>query len=89
MLSPTATTCWSEPNSLHQTQSDSNLGSARVAERLGMTREAHLRRDWWNKGEWTDTFVYSLLDSDPLPARAARRPLTYRWRDILSPPTVG
>ena len=54
-----------------------------------MTREAHLRRDWWNKGEWTDTFVYSLLDSDPLPARAARRPLTYRWRDILSPPTVG
>ncbi len=44
-----------------------NLGSARVAERLGMTREAHLRRDWWNKGEWTDTIVYSLLDSDPLP----------------------
>lgn len=38
-----------------------NSASARLAERLGMTREAHLRRDWWSKGEWTDTFIYGLL----------------------------
>ncbi|MET3511068.1 RimJ/RimL family protein N-acetyltransferase [Plantibacter flavus] len=29
-----------------------------------MRREAHLRQDWWNKGEWTDTVVFGLLASD-------------------------
>lgn len=38
-----------------------NTGSARVCERLGMTKEAHLRQDWWSKGEWTDTLVYAVL----------------------------
>lgn len=42
-----------------------NTASARLAERIGMTREAHLRQDWWSKGEWTDTVVYGMLDSDP------------------------
>ncbi|CAN5451692.1 GNAT family protein [soil metagenome] len=38
-----------------------NLASARLCERLGMTREAHLRRDWFGKGEWSDTSIYGLL----------------------------
>jgi RimJ/RimL family protein N-acetyltransferase len=38
-----------------------NVASARLCERLGMTREAHLRQDWWSKGEWSDTAVYGLL----------------------------
>lgn len=38
-----------------------NTASARVCERLGMSREAHLRRDWWSKGEWSDTLVYGML----------------------------
>ncbi len=38
-----------------------NTSSARLCERLGMTREAHLRQDWWSKGEWTDTYVYAML----------------------------
>jgi aminoglycoside 6'-N-acetyltransferase len=38
-----------------------NTRSARLCERLGMTREAHLRRDWWGKGEWSDSLVYGLL----------------------------
>ena len=38
-----------------------NTASARLCERLGMTLEAHLRQDWWSKGEWTDTLVYGLL----------------------------
>ncbi len=43
-----------------QAQMDArNTGSARLCERLGMTKEAHLRQDWWSKGEWTDTFVYA------------------------------
>lgn len=41
-----------------------NTASAALAERLGMTREAHLRQDWWSKGEWTDTVIFGLLDSD-------------------------
>lgn len=39
-----------------------NTASARLAERLGMQREAHLRQDWWVKGEWTDTVIYALLE---------------------------
>jgi RimJ/RimL family protein N-acetyltransferase len=26
-----------------------------------MRQEAHLHRDWWGKGEWSDTLVYGLL----------------------------
>ncbi|MGH3662460.1 MAG: GNAT family N-acetyltransferase [Micromonosporaceae bacterium] len=38
-----------------------NVTSARLCERLGMTREAYLRRDWFSKGEWTDTLIYGVL----------------------------
>lgn len=41
-----------------------NTGSARLCERLGLTKEAHLREDWWSKGEWTDTFVYAMLAAE-------------------------
>lgn len=41
-----------------------NEASARLAERVGMVREAHLRQDWWSKGEWTDTVTYGMLASD-------------------------
>jgi RimJ/RimL family protein N-acetyltransferase/organic hydroperoxide reductase OsmC/OhrA len=35
-----------------------NTASARLCERLGMTREALLRESWWSKGEWTDNAIY-------------------------------
>ncbi|MGH3317914.1 MAG: GNAT family N-acetyltransferase [Nocardioidaceae bacterium] len=38
-----------------------NAPSARLCERVGMRREAHLREDYWSKGEWADTFIYGLL----------------------------
>lgn len=41
-----------------------NLASAKVAEAIGMCREAHLRRDFHLKGEWTDTVVYAVLNDD-------------------------
>lgn len=41
-----------------------NTASARVAERLGMRLEATPRQDYWSKGEWTDSLVYSALASD-------------------------
>ncbi len=33
------------------------LRTPRLAERLGMHREAHLCHDMWVKGEWTDTLL--------------------------------
>ena len=44
-----------------------NVASARLCERLGMRLEAHLRQCWWDDGEWTDSLVYGLLESDPRP----------------------
>lgn len=38
-----------------------NGASARLCERLGMTHEAHLRRDYFADGEWSDTTIYGLL----------------------------
>lgn len=41
-----------------------NAASAKLAAAVGMCQEAHLRQDWWNKGEWTDTLVFAMLRSD-------------------------
>lgn len=41
-----------------------NGASAKLAERLGMVKEAHHRQDWFSKGEWTDTLIYAMLASD-------------------------
>ena len=38
-----------------------NVGSARVLEKLGMRREAHLVENEWVKGEWQSELVYALL----------------------------
>lgn len=49
-----------------------NLPSARVMERLGMRREAHLLENEFVKGEWTDELAYAMLEREwqALPARA-------------------
>jgi RimJ/RimL family protein N-acetyltransferase len=47
-----------------------NGPSARVLERLGMRREAHLVENEWVKGEWQSEVVYAILDRE---WRAARR----------------
>jgi RimJ/RimL family protein N-acetyltransferase len=41
-----------------------NLGSARVLEKLGMRREAHLVENEWVKGGWQSELVYALLDRE-------------------------
>jgi RimJ/RimL family protein N-acetyltransferase len=38
-----------------------NGGSARVLEKLGMRREAHLVENEWIKGEWQSELVYAVL----------------------------
>ncbi|MGI6877352.1 GNAT family N-acetyltransferase [Microbacterium sp. gxy059] len=41
-----------------------NTASAKLAAAVGMRQEAHLRQDWWSKGEWTDTLVFAMLAGD-------------------------
>jgi len=38
-----------------------NTASARLASRLGMRQEAHLRENEWFKGEWTDEIDFGTL----------------------------
>lgn len=41
-----------------------NPASARVMERIGMRREAHLVQNMFIKGEWCDSVVFAMLASD-------------------------
>lgn len=41
-----------------------NTASAALLERVGMRREAHHVRSAWWKGEWTDEYVYAVLDEE-------------------------
>lgn len=41
-----------------------NVPSYRVMERLGMRREAHLVENELFKGEWSDEYVYAMLDRE-------------------------
>jgi RimJ/RimL family protein N-acetyltransferase len=41
-----------------------NTASARLMERLGMRREAHLIENEYVKGEWADELVYAMLDRE-------------------------
>jgi RimJ/RimL family protein N-acetyltransferase len=41
-----------------------NDASARVCERLGMRREAHLIRNEWFKGEWSSELDFALLEEE-------------------------
>jgi RimJ/RimL family protein N-acetyltransferase len=41
-----------------------NTASARVLEKLGMRREAHLVENEWVKEEWQSEVVYAILDRE-------------------------
>lgn len=41
-----------------------NMRSAALMARVGMRREAHHLRNSWEKGEWTDEYVYAMLASE-------------------------
>ncbi len=41
-----------------------NAASARVAVRLGMRREAHLRENEFVKGEWADELIFAMLRAE-------------------------
>lgn len=44
-----------------------NLASAKVLERVGFSREGLRRRNYFSKGEVTDTGLYGMLSGDPRP----------------------
>jgi RimJ/RimL family protein N-acetyltransferase len=46
-----------------------NAASARVMEKLGMRREAHLIENEWVKEEWQSELVYAILDREWLAAQ--------------------
>ncbi len=41
-----------------------NTASARVMEKLGMRREAHLVENEWVKDEWQSELIYAILDRE-------------------------
>jgi RimJ/RimL family protein N-acetyltransferase len=41
-----------------------NVASARVLDRLAMRREGHMIESTWWKCEWTDEFLYAMLDRE-------------------------
>ena len=41
-----------------------NTASIRVAEKLGMRREAHFVENTWVKGVWVDSLIFALLDRE-------------------------
>jgi [ribosomal protein S5]-alanine N-acetyltransferase len=52
---------------LHRLTADCDPGnhaSARVAEKLGMRREAHFVENAWLKGVWVDSVIYAILDRE-------------------------
>ena len=49
-----------------------NSPSARLLERLGLRREAHLVQNEWVKGEWTDGVIYGVLAEEWAAARLGR-----------------
>ena len=41
-----------------------NIASKKLCQNLGLRQEAHFIKDYWNKGEWTDSFVFGMLITD-------------------------
>jgi RimJ/RimL family protein N-acetyltransferase len=50
-----------------------NVASARVLEKIGMRREAHLVENEWVKGEWQSELVYALLAREWLTSAPVER----------------
>jgi RimJ/RimL family protein N-acetyltransferase len=41
-----------------------NTPSVALLERLGMRCEAHFHKSYWDAGEWTDEFLYAILEKE-------------------------
>jgi RimJ/RimL family protein N-acetyltransferase len=61
-----------------------NSASARLAGRLGMRQEAHLRENEWFKGEWTDEIDFAMLAPEWASRKLAGCPACDRGRQRAS-----
>lgn len=61
-----------------------NSASVGLCERLGMRKEAHLVEDILLKGEWADTGIYGILESEWRARRAAQPRPTGQSTDIAT-----
>lgn len=52
-----------------------NRASYRVMEKLGMRREAHFRKNAFEKNEWRDSYLYAILADEWLANGAGQKPL--------------
>ncbi|WP_414051399.1 GNAT family N-acetyltransferase [Macrococcus animalis] len=43
---------------------DRNIASKKLCLRVGMRKEAHFIKDYWNKGEWTSSYVFGILKEE-------------------------
>jgi RimJ/RimL family protein N-acetyltransferase len=41
-----------------------NIGSERVMQKNGLRQEAHFIQELWQKGEWRDSLLYAILESE-------------------------
>ena len=62
-----------------------NAASARVLEKLGLRREAHLVENEWVKGEWQSELGYAILADE----WRAQRPMARVDRACVAQPSSG
>ncbi|TJY43322.1 GNAT family N-acetyltransferase [Cohnella pontilimi] len=46
---------------MYATCRPANIGSEKVMQKAGMKYEGHLREHMWHKGQWHDSYLYSIL----------------------------
>ena len=49
---------------IYATLAPENVTSVRVLEKAGMRREGHLREHKYIKGEWRDSLLYAIFESE-------------------------
>lgn len=41
-----------------------NISSSKLCQRLKMRKEGYFIKDYWNKNEWTDSYIYGILKTE-------------------------
>jgi [ribosomal protein S5]-alanine N-acetyltransferase len=49
---------------IYATCDPGNIGSSKVLEKIGMSKEGHLREHKLQRGKWRDSFLYSILEHE-------------------------
>ena len=55
-----------------------NIGSERVIQKNGLRKEGHFVQELWQKGQWRDTLLYAILESEWFNRRHAKDHISHR-----------